>query len=105
MFRTLQQVALLPQKLAPTSLHGSVDPVGAGCAFVQTHGTPSSCRPRYGSHVQWRGLSHSLPHIVHGLPMPSSFGAGGHPGGASIPTSTTPASRGAPHAGAPPPDL
>jgi hypothetical protein len=44
--------------------------------------------------VQRSGLAHSFPHIVHGLPMPSSFAsAGGHPGGGSMPTSITPASR------------
>ena len=37
-----QQVASLPQKLCPTSLQGSVDPVCASWNSVQTHGTPLS---------------------------------------------------------------
>ena len=83
MVRTLQQVALLPQKLArDVAAHGLVDPVGASWSSVQTQGTPASWTPRYESQVQRSGLAHSLPHIVHGLPMPSSFAsAGGHPGG------------------------
>src|SRR5437763_16925978 len=81
------------------ALHGSVDPIGAGWTLVQTQGTPSSCTPRYGSHVQRSGCLHSLPHIVHGWPTPSSFAAGGQPGGTSYPTSMTPASRGPPHIG------
>ena len=44
--------------------------------------------------MQRSGDAHSLPHIEHGLPMPSSFASpGGQPGGGSMPTSTSPASR------------
>ena len=31
---------MLPQKFCPTSLHGSVEPVGASWNSVHTHGTP-----------------------------------------------------------------
>src|SRR4029079_8103692 len=93
MFSALQQVVLLPQKLAPTSSHGVVDPVGASWNNVQTHGTSESWTPRYASQVQRSGAARSMPHIEHGWPMPSSLAGGGHPGGASRPTSTMPASR------------
>jgi hypothetical protein len=42
MLSALQHMVLLPQKFAPWSLHGSVDPVAASWNSVQTHGTPYS---------------------------------------------------------------
>ena len=86
MFRTLQQVAPVPQKSAAVLAHGSVDPgrrePGSSCR--RRGRRPAGCRGtdrRCSAAAACRAL-HSLPPIVHGLPMPFSFAsAGGQPSG------------------------
>jgi hypothetical protein len=71
-----QQIALLPQ-------FGLAGQAAAGVALVQKQGMLTGKAMPKSPQVQRKLLlAHSLPVLLHGLPMPSSLPAsGGHPAG------------------------